>query len=219
MGKGGQGGHCAGLAHLCCMSPCPLMSWLSGFSPEKRFLCPKSWGLFPPLTAMSQHTLVFWMVQTCPDPLVPGELLGTVLLQELSRGATRVGGTKPAEPALAVLCSSPAAFPAAQGWGHRSVRCHLPPSACHAWHSPSWENMSQGLVAMPAAGTAAMQHCMQSSAQQAGQARPGGETHPAPILLAATLLGFWTIYLIPKKGTVGPMDLSDFDIPAGGGKG
>lgn len=160
-----------------------------------------------------------------PDPLVPGKLPGMALLEELSRGATQLGGTKPAQPALmTVPHSSPAAFPVAKGCGDwescRSQECHLPHSPVPLASRPTLAKMSQGLVAIDA-GTAALQHCMHGSAQQAGQARLDGEID-TPMLLAATLchwqelLDFWIIYLIPVKGTVGPMDLSDFDIPAGG---
>lgn len=123
-------------------------------APGKRLLCPKSWP-FPPVTAMSQHTLVRWMIQTCPDLLVSGKLPGTALLEELSHGATRVGGTKPAEPALTALRSSPAAFPVAQGWGDCESRwseeCQVSPPALSLLSlaaRPSLEKMSQEVVAM-----------------------------------------------------------------------
>lgn len=55
------------------------------------------------------------MGQTCPDLTVPGELPGMVLPEKLRHGATRFGGTKPGDPALAVLRSSPTSFPVEEG--------------------------------------------------------------------------------------------------------
>ncbi|KAJ7414250.1 hypothetical protein WISP_85131 [Willisornis vidua] len=104
---------------------------------------------------MSQNTLVCWMRQTCSDPPVPGELLGMALLEELPHGATRVGGTKPAEPALAVLHSSPVAFPIAKGWSdwesHLSEKCQVSSPALNLLSlasCPSLEKMSQEVEAM-----------------------------------------------------------------------
>lgn len=114
------------------------------------------------------------MGQTCPDPPVPGELPGMALPEELPHGATRVGGTKPADPALAVLHSSPAAFPVAEGWGdwesHRSEECQVSSPTLNllslASHTPRLgkdEPRGWGDDLMQT------QHCMQNSAQQVGQ--------------------------------------------------
>lgn len=78
------------------------------------------------------------MGQTCPDPPVPGELRGMTLPEELCHGATRVGGTKPAEPALAVLRSSLAVFPIAEGWGDWESRW----SEEHQVSSPTFNLLS-----------------------------------------------------------------------------
>lgn len=111
------------------------------------------------------------MGQTCPDPPVPGELLGMALMEEFPHGATRTGGTKPAEPAFAVLCSSPAAFPVAEGWGDWESRWSeerqvsspalnlLSLASC-----PGLEKMSQEIGHLMQT-----QHCIENSAQQAGQ--------------------------------------------------
>lgn len=95
------------------------------------------------------------MGQTCPDPPVPGEPPGMVLLEEFPNGATRVGGTKPAEPALAVLRSSPAAINVAKGWGdwesRRSEECRVSSPALDLLSlasRPSLEKMSQEVGAM-----------------------------------------------------------------------
>lgn len=162
------------------------------------------------------------MIQTCPDPLVPGTLPGTALLEELSRGATRLGGTKPAEPALlTVPRSSPelSLVPKAvgtDGESRRSRECRVSPPAQPgalgiAPRLGKDESRACGNGLMQArqhCSTAALQHCMHSSAQRAGQARLDGETLPSRWQpLCATGRSCWTLYLIPKKGTVGPMDL------------
>lgn len=76
------------------------------------------------------------MGQTFPDPMVPGELLGMALLEVLPHGATWVGGTKPAEPALSMLCSSLTAFSTVKAGvagspARASVRCHFPHPTCN----------------------------------------------------------------------------------------
>lgn len=162
---------------------------------------------------MSQHSVPD--DPNLPDPLVPGKLPGTVLLEELSRGATRLGGTKPAQPALmTVPRSSPAAFPVAKGCGdwesRRSQECHLPHSPVPLASRPTLAKMSQGLVAIDA-GTAALQHCslhaQLSSASRAGTARWGDRyshaagSHSVPLAGAA---GFLDYLFNPSKGDCGP---------------
>lgn len=125
------------------------------------------------------------------------------------------------------LCSAPA-FPVAEGWGdwesRRSEECRVSPPALSllslASH-PSLERMSQGVGAMARCrhGSIAALHAKLSPASRAGTAAWGDTPGSHPAGSTATLcrwqelLDSWTIYLIPRKGTVGQMDLSDFDIP------